>query len=206
MLPLRVDAPHVHDAVEPEERARRGARDAVLSRAGLRDDAPLPHPLREERLADGAVDLVRARVREVLALEEHAAQADGLREARRVRERRRAADPVAQNTVELTLERGVSAGLVPRGLEVGDGRHERLGEVLPAELAVPAGADRGLHAWTVRRIEASAWMSGAGSSARMSAVPTSTASTRDGRRRASSTEVIPDSATRNCSGRANACS
>src|SRR5205823_5770140 len=96
--------------------------------------APLPHPLREERLADGAVDLVRARVREVLALEEHAAQADGLREARRVRERRRAADPVAQNTVELTLERGVSAGLVPRGLEVGDGQHERLGEVLPAEL------------------------------------------------------------------------
>ena len=86
LLAARVDRPHVHDALEPEERARRGARDAVLARAGLGDDALLPHPRREERLADRAVDLVRARVREILALEEDAREADRFREARRVGE------------------------------------------------------------------------------------------------------------------------
>src|SRR5256885_9109380 len=56
-----------------EERARRGARDTVLPSAGLRDDAGLPHAFREERLPDGIVDLVRAGVREVLALQRDAA-------------------------------------------------------------------------------------------------------------------------------------
>ena len=60
---------HVHHALEPEARADRGGGDAVLSRAGLGDDAPLAHPEREQRLADRVVDLVRAGVVQVLALE-----------------------------------------------------------------------------------------------------------------------------------------
>ena len=55
--------------VEAEQRARGGGRDAVLARAGLGDHASLAHVLREQHLAEHVVDLVRARVREVLALQ-----------------------------------------------------------------------------------------------------------------------------------------
>ena len=61
---------HVHDALEPESRAHRRRRDAVLSRARLGDDPPLAHPQREQRLPDRVVDLVRAGVVQVFALEQ----------------------------------------------------------------------------------------------------------------------------------------
>ena len=76
MLAPDVLGAHVHDALEAEQRARRRARHAVLPRAGLGHDAALPHPFREEGLAEGVVDLVRAGVREILALERDAAQPD----------------------------------------------------------------------------------------------------------------------------------
>jgi hypothetical protein len=53
----------------------------MLSRAGLGDDALLPHPPRKERLPERAVDLVRAGVGQVLALQHHATQAHELRES-----------------------------------------------------------------------------------------------------------------------------
>ena len=46
--------------------------------AGLRDHAPLAHEAREQRLAEHVVDLVRAGVREVLALQVDARAAEGL--------------------------------------------------------------------------------------------------------------------------------
>src|SRR2546425_779898 len=73
-------------------------------------------------------------------------------------------------------------------------------------LAVPARARLRDHACTARRMEAIPWIRGAGSSARISAVPTSTASTRAGSIRASSTELMPDSATRTWSAWTNVCS
>ena len=73
-LARHVFGAHVDDALEAEQRARRGRRHAVLSGAGLGDDAALAHPLREQRLAERVVDLVRAGVREVLALEEQRAR------------------------------------------------------------------------------------------------------------------------------------
>ena len=60
---------HVHDALEVEQRARGRGRDAVLAGAGLGDDAVLAEPPGQQRLAERVVDLVRARVVEVLALE-----------------------------------------------------------------------------------------------------------------------------------------
>ncbi len=63
---------HVDDALESEERAGGGRRHAVLAGAGLGDDAAAAHPFRQQRLPQRVVDLVRARVREVLALEQQA--------------------------------------------------------------------------------------------------------------------------------------
>ena len=63
---------HVDDAVEAEQRRGGGGRDAVLAGAGLGDDPGLAHPLGQQRLAEHVVDLVRAGVVEVLALEQDA--------------------------------------------------------------------------------------------------------------------------------------
>ena len=68
-LPRDVHLAHVDDAFEAEHRADRRAGDAVLPRAGLGDDARLAHPLGEQPLAERVVDLVRAGMREVFALQ-----------------------------------------------------------------------------------------------------------------------------------------
>ena len=60
---------HVDDALEAQQRAGRGRRHAVLAGAGLGDDARLAEPQRQQRLAERVVDLVRAGVVEVLALQ-----------------------------------------------------------------------------------------------------------------------------------------
>ena len=91
-LALHVDRAHVHRARQPEARAGRGAGHAVLAGAGLRDDALRAEALREQRLAEGVVDLVRAGVREILALEPHL-RAPARREPRGEGERRGAAHP-----------------------------------------------------------------------------------------------------------------
>ena len=49
-LPSHVLCAHVDDAFEPEPRARRRGRDAVLARTGLGDDSCLPDALREQDL------------------------------------------------------------------------------------------------------------------------------------------------------------
>src|SRR5207302_4385135 len=206
LLPAHVDTAHVHDAFEPEQRARGRARDAVLTGPGLGDDASLAHALGEEGLTDRAVDLVRAGVREVLSLEEDARETDRRCEARGVGERRGPTDPVAQHSRQLGLKFRIRTGLEPCRFELGHGGHERLGQVLPAELAVAPGPRLRDHACTARLIDAMLWMSGDGSSARISAVPMSTASTRAGSMRASSTEAMPDSATRIWSRRTKALS
>src|SRR5262249_47185794 len=60
---------HVHHTLETEPRADGGGRDAVLTRAGLGHDPSLAEPGGEHRLAERVVQLVRAGVEEVLALE-----------------------------------------------------------------------------------------------------------------------------------------
>src|SRR5438034_11492479 len=113
-----------------------------------------------------------------------------------------------QEPVELLLECFVGARRVERRLQLGDGGHERLRQELTPELPVPAAlAHRPLAVPTgggveLFRIDATAAISGFGSSARMRAVPMSTASTRAGNSRASSTVAMPDSATRICHGAA----
>ena len=68
-LPAHVFGAHVDDALEAEQRADRGGGDAMLSGAGLGDDAMLAHALDQQRLSEAVVDLVRAGVKQVFALE-----------------------------------------------------------------------------------------------------------------------------------------
>src|SRR6478672_6655484 len=67
-LPAYVFGAHVHDAVEAEPRADGRGRDAVLTGARLGDDPPLAEAPREHGLAERIVELVCARVEQVLAL------------------------------------------------------------------------------------------------------------------------------------------
>ena len=69
LLPLDIDGAHIDDAIEPEPRAGGRGRNAMLARPGLGDDARLAHAAREQDLAQHIVDLVRAGVVQLLALE-----------------------------------------------------------------------------------------------------------------------------------------
>ena len=71
-LATHVLGAHVDMALEAEQRARGRRGDTVLTCAGFGDDALLAHSLREQRLTERVVDLVRAGVRQVLALEQDA--------------------------------------------------------------------------------------------------------------------------------------
>ena len=133
VLPPHILAAHVDAALDAEARARGRGGDAVLAGAGLGDDARLAHALREERLAERVVDLVRAGVREVLALEPDLRAARVRREPRRGRELRRAPDELAQQPVDLAEERGVRPRLAVGGVELLERREERLGDIAPAE-------------------------------------------------------------------------
>jgi hypothetical protein len=64
------------------QRGRGGRGHAVLAGAGLGDHPGLAHPLGEQRLAQHVVDLVRAGVVEVLALEQDPRAAGVLAELR----------------------------------------------------------------------------------------------------------------------------
>mmetsp|Transcript_20706 Transcript_20706/g.65502 ORF Transcript_20706/g.65502 Transcript_20706/m.65502 type:complete len:480 (+) Transcript_20706:426-1865(+) len=141
-LALAVVGTHVDDAVEAEARAHSRGGHAVLAGAGLRDDALLAKALGEEGLAEGVVDLVRAGVVEVLALEVNldvaAVLGVVLREALGKVEWGLAAHKVLEHARELGLELGVLGDGGELLLEHGERVHEGLGHVLAAELAVAA--------------------------------------------------------------------
>ena len=71
-LARNIDGAHEDTTRKPKESTGGRGGDAVLSRTRLRNDPPLAESSRKQRLADRVVDLVRARVIEILALEEEA--------------------------------------------------------------------------------------------------------------------------------------
>ena len=139
LLAAHVLFAHVDDAVEAEERADGGGGDAVLARAGFRDDAFLAHAHGEERLAEAVVDFVRAGVEQVFALEVNLCAAEGFGEARGEVERRGAAGVVAQQQVELQVEIGIGLGLGVGVLQLVERGDERLGNVAAAVGAETSG-------------------------------------------------------------------
>ncbi len=84
----------------------------MLACTGLGDDALLAHARGQQRLADGVVDLVRAGVVQVLALEQDLRATDVIAQALGVIDRARPAHVMRQVAVIGRLEFGVLAGLV----------------------------------------------------------------------------------------------
>ena len=81
----------------------------------------------------GVVDLVRAGVREIFALQPHF-RAPALRQRARVRQRRRPADPAAAARREIRRGKSrIAQVAIDAGLQAIERRHERLGHVAPAE-------------------------------------------------------------------------
>ena len=84
-------------------------------------------------MTDGVVDFVRARVIEIFALEDQTRRVVVAHESRRLHNRRRTPDEVAQDRVVLVPERGIREGRVHPALELGDRLHENFGDELSAE-------------------------------------------------------------------------
>jgi len=142
LLALDVGGAHVDHALQAQPRGHGGAGDAVLAGAGLRDDAGLAHPRRQQRLADGVVDLVRAGVVQVLALEQDLRPAHLAAQALGVVDRAGAADVVRQVLVEGGDEGRIDArGVVGIG-QLLQRAHQSLGDeaaAVAAEVAVGIG-------------------------------------------------------------------
>ena len=152
LLPLDVLGAHVHDARQAEECAGGGGRDAVLAGAGLGDHPGLAEATGQERLAEGVVDLVGAGMGEVLALE---VDPESVRQSRLTLQRDRSFERLVGESIGAVEGRG-AAGVAleqlaevrpeprvvaKRGvglLELAERRHERLGDVASAELALDA--------------------------------------------------------------------
>ena len=110
LLPLDIHFAHIDDARQAEARRHRGGGHAMLARAGLGDDAGLAHAPREQDLAQAIVDLVRAGVIEVFALEIDFRAAEMLGQALGEIERAFAADIMRQQPVQFGLEGRILLG------------------------------------------------------------------------------------------------
>ena len=144
LLPLAIDRTHVNDALQPEHRGDCGGGDAVLSRAGLGDDAGFAHALGQQNLPHRVVDLVRAGVQQVFALEVDFCAAEIAGEPLSVVERRGASAELAQIILQLVLKLGIVLRAKIFVLQFLQRVHERLGDVPPSVFAkAPVGVRQG---------------------------------------------------------------
>jgi len=113
-------------------RGNSGGGDAMLARAGFRDDARLFHLNGKKALADGVVDFVRAGVEKIFALEVDARAAKMRGEAFGELERCGAAGEILEEIVEAGLESRIGFGLFVDALEFKEGHHEGFRDVAAA--------------------------------------------------------------------------
>ena len=131
-LALHVFRAHVDHAFEAQPRRDRRRGDSVLSRAGFGDDAALPHAHGQQALAEAVVDLVRAGMEQVFALDVDARSAQMLGQPRSKLQRSRAAGKILEQGVQFSLETRVLTRLLVGALEFLERRNERLGNVTSA--------------------------------------------------------------------------
>ena len=104
VLPFHVCSAHEHLAFHVHQRTHRGRSHAMLPSTCLGDDACLAHPLGQQDLSDGVVDLVCSRVVQVLTFQVEATAVLLAHAACEVK-RRRTAYVVAQQSVVFAFER-----------------------------------------------------------------------------------------------------
>ena len=114
LLPLDILRAHIDDAGQAKARADGGGGNAMLARTGFGDDPRLAHADGEQNLADAIVDLVRAGVVQLVALEPDLRTfargrilAAFLGQPLGIIERRRASDIMFEQIVKLRLKRRV---------------------------------------------------------------------------------------------------
>ena len=88
LLPAHVFGAHIDHALESEQCAHCRRGHTMLAGASFGDDAPLAHAHRQQRLSQAVVDLVRAGVQQVFALEINLRSAQLAREMSREKQRR----------------------------------------------------------------------------------------------------------------------
>ena len=94
----------------------------------------LAHAPRQQRLPDGVVDLVRAGVVQIFALQVKPRAAAVRRQPLRKIQRRRPPHVIAQDRVELRLKGWVRPRRLKGRFQLNQGRHERLTHISPTEL------------------------------------------------------------------------
>ena len=129
---------HVHFRFQPEHGGNGRDRNAVLAGAGFRDNASFLHALREQRLAYGVVDLVRAGMTQVLPLEIDPGSAQRPGELFGEVEGSRPPHVLSQTVAEFFLKIAIPANFRIDLFQFQDRRHEGLGNVLPSIFAEPA--------------------------------------------------------------------
>ena len=149
LLPLDIGGAHEDGAGQVEQRAGGGRGHAMLAGAGLGDDALLAHALGEQDLPQHGVDLVRAGVVQLIALEidlrtlpRLGLGAAMLGDALGGPERARAAHIILQQAAPFGIEGGIGLGPGIGGLDLEDQRHQRLGDVAAAKAAKAPGGIR----------------------------------------------------------------
>ncbi len=131
-----VFAAHIDLALKTEERRDRGRGHSVLPGAGLGDDALFTHTPGKQDLTYSVIDLMRARMAEVLALQINISASCGHGQTLRKIERRRPADILAQIIAKLFFKGRVVLELLIGLFKLNDRRHERLRDIPAAEPAV----------------------------------------------------------------------
>ena len=125
-LALHILAAHVDDAIHAQTRGGRRRGHAVLSRAGFRHQGRLAHVFRQQGLAQGIVDLVRAGMQQILALEPEV-ETQFLRKRGAKGQRRGPTGVIAQKVVQLRLKFGRGHDLAHGRFHFQQRRHEQLG-------------------------------------------------------------------------------
>src|SRR5436190_3224420 len=139
-LTAHVFGAHVNHTVKAEQRTNRRRSDAVLTGPGFSDHAVFPHPLDEQGLAEAVVDLVRAGVQQVLALQVDFCTANFFGESPGEKQRSWAPGEGLQEFAQSRFESRIAFGAFVFTLELFERGHEGLRNVTPTPRAEAAGA------------------------------------------------------------------
>ena len=140
LLPLHVHVAHVDHALHAEQRADRRGGHAVLAGAGFGNDALLAHAPGQQALAERVVDLVRAGMEQVFALEINLGAAQFFRQSLGKVERRGPAGKVLEQASQFGLKRSVGLGKLVFVFQFEQRGHQRLRHIPSAIDAESPGA------------------------------------------------------------------